>query len=88
VFVGDQPGPQQFAAGFPQRVGTHVESSAQALLGIVREPLGIADGDEEQVKRQSTVAATADVAIANQPLINPTELPRYAATPSGVYETF
>ncbi len=71
--VSDQIGLDQLLASQgPLRRG-HLPRAADRVVGGVTQTAGIGDGEQEQVKSPGGVAATTEVMIAHQPMINPTE---------------
>ena len=66
----------------------HVEHSLQGAIGVIAQSFGVGDGDEHQVKGQSSVIAVLEIAVTDQPLIYPAELSGNAAEPLRTEDSF
>lgn len=88
VFVNEQAGLDQLAAGVEQLRMIEVEHALQARIGVVAQALGIGDGDQDQVKGQGGVVTALEVTVTDQALIDPTELSGNAAEPFRTQDAF
>ena len=87
----DRPAVEQEAAlhqpftSLPQPVEAEVQLLADALVGVEREPLGIADALQEHVQRDLLGAHPPDVLVVDQPPVHRAELHGHRAHPFGVH---
>src|SRR5207249_10934199 len=51
----------------------HFQMLADGAVGVVAQPLGVGDRDQEQIQSPSTVVGAGKVIVADQPMVNPTE---------------
>src|SRR5207249_11390799 len=71
--VGDEIGLHQLLAGGRQLKRIHFQMLADGAVGVVAQPLGVGDRDQEQIQSPSTVVGAGKVIVADQPMVNPTE---------------
>lgn len=57
-----------------QDVFVHGQALTQRSIGVVAHPLGIGYGDQKQIQRRRAMGAAIDVVIADQAVVQPTEL--------------
>ena len=82
-FPGDQSDPGQVAPGALKGASVHGQPFHDGLVAVVAEAHPVADGDQEQVQGRRGVGAGFDMAVTDQPVIEPAELLRHLAEPFG-----
>lgn len=71
----DQAESDQFPAGGGEGGLVEVECVSDGGVGVIRQPLGISDGDEEEIEDEGLLATAVEITVAEKPLIDPTKLP-------------
>jgi hypothetical protein len=72
--IGEKADFNQLLPGASQGVVLHGETLTEGLIGVIAQALGIGHGDQKQVKGRCLVAATVDVAVTDQAMIQPAEV--------------
>src|SRR5436190_8527650 len=54
---------------------------ADGPVRVVAQPLGVSDGDQEQIQRPSTMVGAGKIIVADQPMVHPTEVGGNLAQP-------
>jgi hypothetical protein len=81
--VGDEAGILQLGAGAVELHGTARELTAQGLVGIPAQAVCIGHGNQEEIQGQRVCAATLQVPLTDQTVIDPTELGWDTSEPVG-----
>lgn len=68
--------------------GAELQEPAKRDVGIIREPLGIADGDEDEVKGHRRGPTAGDMAVADKAVIDPTKMRGDVTAATGTKQAF
>ena len=76
---GDQAQRHQRLSGLVKLWAGHGQALAQGRFGVVTESLGIRHGDQKEIEGTGVMAELIDIALTDQALIDPAELPGHFA---------
>ena len=65
-----------------------MQEPAKRGVGIIREPQGITDGDEDEVKGHRRGSTTGDMTVADEAVIDPTEMRGEVTAATGTKQAF
>src|SRR6056297_27385 len=74
--VGDQAGLNQFLPSFAHYGFLDREQPGHGSIGVVAQPLSIADGNQQQVQSQGLRTAAFDMTVTDQPVVDPAKVSR------------
>jgi hypothetical protein len=86
--VSDEIGLSQPRASVFEFFRLKVEAAANGGIGVVAQAFGVADGNQKEIQGQRTAVAPAQVVMADQPMVNPTEAGGHLAQPVRTEEAF
>src|ERR1035438_9606438 len=79
--VSNQVGLAQLRTSPWEFLGLEVQATANGRVGVIAQTFGIADGDQQQIQGQSGAIASAEVILADQTVVHPTEAGRHLTSP-------
>ena len=86
--IGEQLPAEQFVSGLAQNDWRQTEALANGGVGVIGEPLGVGDDEEEEIQDDGVPAAALEVSMTEKSLIDPTELVGDAAQSLGAEGNF
>src|SRR6266853_3077514 len=73
LLVGDQFRLNQLQASRRQLCCLQAQAPTDGSVGVIAQALNVSHRDQEQVKSQPSVVTTADEAVADQAMVDPTK---------------
>ena len=86
--IGDEVGADELTTSHRKRDQIDLEGPRQRRIGVVTQTLGVTDADQEEVKSPGTVITVTESVLANESVIDPTEMRRDLPLPFGTEESF
>ena len=74
LLIGEEVGAGELTTSRRQLGHIDLESPCQRRIGVVTQTLGVTDADQEEVKSPGTVITVTEPVLANEPVIDPTEM--------------
>ncbi|HEX8310186.1 MAG TPA: response regulator transcription factor [Chthoniobacteraceae bacterium] len=76
LLVGNEARVEQLAPGPKERGRVQAKKVAQAGLGVIAQPLVVGGADQQAIKTQGRRSAAAQMAVGEEPVVNPAEAAR------------